>query len=348
MNANAADELPFAYGGPPLSGTLRATPEDFYVDEDLGFEPEGSGEHAFIRVEKRGANTEWVARQLAIYAGVAPGAVSYAGMKDRHAVTRQTFSVHLPGKPDPDWHALANAEFRVLDARRHNRKLKRGAHKSNSFRIALRNVSGDRDAAQRCIDRIGAAGVPNYFGEQRFGRGGNNLERARAMFGGRRVQRHEQGVLLSAVRAFLFNRVLGARVGTDRWNAALEGEVWMLAGSHSIFGPEPLTSELLDRFATGDIELTGPMFGEGELRSGSEVARIEQGVAGEYPEFIRGLARNGLRQERRSLILRPADFAASWLPEGGLELRFRLNKGSYATVLARELCTFNAEQEFPE
>ena len=139
MNATGSIELPFAHGGPPLSGTLRATPEDFYVEEDLGFEPEGSGEHAFVRVEKRGANTEWVARQLAGFAGVSPNSVSYAGMKDRHAVTRQTYSVHLPGKPDPDWHALAQAEFRVLEARRHNRKLKRGAHKSNAFRIILRN-----------------------------------------------------------------------------------------------------------------------------------------------------------------------------------------------------------------
>lgn len=348
MNAAESSELPFAHGGPPLSGTLRASPEDFYVEEDLGFELEGAGEHAFVRVEKRGANTEWVARQLASYAGVAPGAVSYAGMKDRHAVTRQTYSVHLPGKPDPDWHALANAEFRVLEARRHNRKLKRGAHRANEFRIVLRDVTGDHAAAQRCIERIAALGVPNYFGEQRFGRGGDNLERARAMFAGRRAQRHEQGLLLSAARAFLFNRVLARRVCSGNWNAALEGEVWMLAGSHSIFGPEPLTGALIERLASGDIEPTGPMFGEGELRSASDVADVEQAVAGEHSDLLRGLARNGLRQERRSLVLRAQNFAASWLPDGGLELRFRLNKGSYATVLVRELCTFNALQEFPE
>ena len=348
MNAIASVELPFAHGGPPLTGILRATPEDFCVDEDLGFEPAGEGEHAFVRVEKRGANTEWVARQLAGYAGVAPGAVSYAGMKDRHAVTRQTYSVHLPGKPDPDWRALEHAEFRVLDARRHNRKLKRGAHKSNAFRLVLRNLSGDRDAAQRCLTRIAAAGVPNYFGEQRFGRGGDNLERARAMFGGRRVQRHEQGLLLSAARAFLFNRALAERVRAGNWNAALEGEVWMLAGSHSIFGPEPLTPAITERLASGDIEPTGPMFGDGESRSGGAVALIEQAIAAEQAELVRGLARNGLRQERRNLVLRPGEFAAAWLSEDVLELRFRLSKGSYATVLARELCRFNAEHEHPE
>ena len=150
-----SEDLPYAYGGPPLRGTLRATPEDFFVDEDLGFEPDGAGEHVFVRVEKRGANTEWVARELARFAGVGPDAVSYAGMKDRHAVTRQTFSLHLPGKPDPDWSTLEHAEFRVLDSARHSRKLKRGALKGNAFQIVLRDVTGDRGAADTlpCIDR---------------------------------------------------------------------------------------------------------------------------------------------------------------------------------------------------
>ncbi|HSE12418.1 MAG TPA: tRNA pseudouridine(13) synthase TruD [Rudaea sp.] len=341
-------DLPFACGGPPLRGVMRATPGDFFVDEDLGFEPDGVGEHAFVRVEKRGANTEWVARQLARHAGVGPNAVSYAGMKDRHAVTRQTFSIHLPGRPDPDWNALRHDEFRVLDCRRHSRKLKRGAHKANAFRIVLRDVEGDRAAAGEGLGRIAAGGVPNYFGEQRFGRSGGNLERARAMFQGRRMQRHEQGLLLSAARSHLFNRVLAERVQAGNWNQALDGEVWMLAGSHSIFGPEPHTAELAERMNRGDIDPTGPLWGAGELRSAGAVAAIERDIAGRDPDLVRGLEASGLRQERRTLVLRPRDLVVVWPSESALELRFSLNKGLYATVLIREICDVSEVDESPD
>ena len=344
----AAPELPFAYGGPPLRGVMRAVPEDFFVDEDLGFEPDGVGEHAFVRVEKRGANTEWVARQLARYAGVGPSAVSYAGMKDRHAVTRQTFSMHLPGRADPDWSSLQHPEFRVLDCRRHSRKLKRGAHKANAFRIVLRDVSGDRAAAETCLARIAASGVPNYFGEQRFGRGGDNLERARAMFRGQRVQRHEQGLLLSAARSHLFNSVLAERVRSGNWHRALDGEVWMLSGSHSIFGPEPQTAELAARLESGDIDPTGPLWGAGELRSAGAVAMIERDVAALDGDLAGGLVACGLRQERRALVMRPYDLVVAWPSESVLELSFRLNKGLYATVLIREICAVTAADENPD
>jgi len=344
----AQTELPFAYGGPPLRGVMRAAPEDFFVDEDLGFEPDGAGEHAFVRIEKRGANTEWVARQLARFAGVGPNAVSYAGMKDRHAVTRQTFSIHLPGRPDPDWGSLQSPEFHVLDCRRHSRKLKRGAHKANAFRIVLRDVGGDRAAADTCLERIAAGGVPNYFGEQRFGRGGDNIERARAMFAGKRVQRHEQGLLLSAARSYLFNRLLAERVLAGNWNQALDGEVWMLAGSHSIFGPEPLTPELSARLTSGDIVPTGPLWGVGELRSTGAVAALERDAAAPVDDLVRGLVACGLRQERRALVLRPSDLVANWLKDSALELSFSLNKGLYATVLLREICATSGIEESPD
>jgi tRNA pseudouridine13 synthase len=358
-------ELPFAYGGPPLRGVMRAAPEDFFVDEDLGFEPDGAGEHAFVRIEKRGANTEWVARQLARLAGVGPNAVSYAGMKDRHAVTRQTFSIHLPGRPDPDWSSLQSPEFHVLDCRRHSRKLKRGAHMANAFRIVLRDVGGDRAAAETCLERIAAGGVPNYFGEQRFGRGGDNIERARAMFSYAnpsqktahpcadspkrpRVQRHEQGLLLSAARSYLFNRLLAERVLAGNWNQALDGEVWMLAGSHSIFGPEPLTPELSARLTSGDIDPTGPLWGVGELRSTGAVAALERDAAAPVDDLVRGLVACGLRQERRALVLRPSDLVANWLKDSALELSFSLNKGLYATVLIREICATSGIEESPD
>jgi len=335
--------LPFAHGGAPLTGMLRTTPEDFVVDEELGFVADGAGEHVFLRVEKRGANTDFVAQELARHAGVAAEAVSYAGLKDRHAVTRQTFSVHLPGKkPEPDWSALAHAEFRVLSAARHGRKLKRGALKGNTFSIVLRDVVGDRDAVGVCVAAIAAAGVPNYFGEQRFGRGGANVARALAMFAGRRVPRHERSLLLSAARSHLFNGVLAARVEGGTWRTPLAGEVWMLAGTHSIFGPEAMTPELQRRFVDGDIGPTGPLWGRGALRSIDEVAAIENAIVAPHVALAAGLEAAGLNQERRALVLHPQEFTVRWLSDRDLQLGFSLPTGAYATTVLRELCTWHA------
>lgn len=344
----SSDDLPYAHGGPPLTGVIRTEAEDFFVDEELGFAPDGAGEHAFVRVEKRNANTEWVARELARFAGVAVHAVGYAGMKDRRALTRQTFSVHLPGRPDPDWPALQNAEFRVLDATRNSRKLKIGALRGNAFRIVVRDVTGERAAFEQRIAAIARAGVPNYFGQQRFGRGGGNVERARAMFAGSRVQRHERSLLLSAARSFLFNAVLAERVRRGDWTAALDGDVWMLAGSQSIFGPEPMTQDLRDRLASGDIVPTGPMAGEGLLRTQAEAAAIETTILERHADLLRGLSVNGLRQERRAMVLRPAGLRATWLDADVLELQFSLRKGAYATVIIREIVSATLPEEQPE
>jgi tRNA pseudouridine13 synthase len=343
---NPSDELPYAHGPPPLAGRMRSMPEDFAVDEELGFSPCGTGEHQFIRVEKRGANSEWVARQLGRYAGVAPALVSYAGMKDRHAVARQTFSLHLPGKSDPDWAQFADPDIRILEITRHARKLKRGALKGNRFRLVLRDVQGDHAAAEQRWATVGACGVPNYFGEQRFGRSGDNVEKAKMMFGGARVQRHERGLLLSAARSHLFNSVLAGRVERGQWDQALDGEVWMLAGSHAIFGPETLSPDLQRRLREGDIDPTGPLWGRGELRSQSTVAAIEREAAAAEAELVDGLTAAGLEQERRSLRLRPLELGHHWIDETTLVVEFWLPSGAYATVVLRELCrTINALAE---
>lgn len=332
----SAQVLPFAWGGPPLAGVLRREPADFFVDEQLGFVPDGNGEHVLIHVEKTGANTDWVARQLARHAGVAPNAVSWSGLKDRHAVTRQWFSLQLPGKPSPDWSTLAVDGLRVIDSARHSRKLKRGTHQSNHFRIVIRDIDGDRDAARERIARIAAEGVPNYFGEQRFGRGGDNVDLARALFGGRRMPRDQQGFALSAARSLLFNEVLAARVADGSWNDAIDGDVFMLAGTHSVFGPEPIDDALRRRVADRDIHPTGVLWGRGTPRSEGSARAIEQIVADRHQDLANGLERHGLDQQRRALRLAVQGLVAEW-HDDVLTLEFTLDAGSFATVVIREL-----------
>ncbi|WP_395681976.1 tRNA pseudouridine(13) synthase TruD [Dokdonella sp.] len=337
-----SDVLPYAHGGPPATGLLRAEMDDFRVDEVLGFEPTGSGEHAFLTIEKRGANTEWVARQLARAAGVAPVAVGFAGLKDRHAVTRQVFTVQLAGRLDPDWSALDIPGVEVVSATRHNRKLKRGAHRGNRFRIRLRDVRGDTAAIERRLDAIGARGVPNYFGEQRFGRDGGNVALAEALFEGRRLPREQRGIALSAARSELFNRVLARRVLDGTWDRELDGEVWMLDGTHAIFGPQPHDDALAQRLAVFDIHPTGPSWGAGELRSSGAVRELELAVIEPHALLARGLEREGLSQERRALRLVARDFSHSWESPDRLVVEFGLGAGSFATTLLRELCDWHA------
>ena len=330
-------ELPRAYGAPSLAARLRSTPEDFRVEEVLGYDAEGQGEHALLWVEKRGANTDWVARELAKFAGVSPVAVGYAGLKDRHAVTRQTFSVQLAGKPDPDWSTFPHADVKVLAATRHSRKLKRGALRGNRFVLVLREAQGDRDAAEQVLQQIAARGVPNYFGEQRFGREGGNVAQARAMFAGRRVDRDKRSFLLSAARSQIFNNVLAARVERGAWDTPLDGEIWSLAGSRSWFGPEPFSDVLAERLARADIHPSGPLWGQGEPPTVGVAGALEREVAAASSDLAEGVASARMDQERRPLRLLPRDLKWRWLDDNALELAFELPAGAYATVVVREL-----------
>jgi tRNA pseudouridine13 synthase len=331
--------LPFAFGAPPLRARLRATPEDFVVEEVLGYEPDGAGEHAFLLVEKRGANTDWVARELARFAGVPPVNVGYAGLKDRHAVTRQAFTVQLPGKADPDWASFPHAEVGIRPLGRHSRKLKRGGLRGNRFVLVLREVDGDRGDAEARLAAIAARGVPNYFGEQRFGLGGSNVVQARAMFGGRRVDRDKRSILLSAARSHIFNGVLAERVEAGTWDAPMEGEVWALEGSRSWFGPEPCDDALAERLARFDIHPSGPLWGRGDTPAGGAAGALERAVAARDEDLAKGLADARVDQERRALRLRPRDFAWRWLDDEALEVSFALPAGAYATTVVRELAT---------
>ena len=331
--------LPRAHGPAALSARIRARPDDFFVEELPGFEPSGSGEHLLLTVEKRGMNTAFAAKRIAQWARVPEMGVSYAGLKDRHAVTRQRFSVHLPKKIAPDIAALDSGELRVIEHTWHSRKLPRGALAGNRFVLTLRDVQGDRQLVEQRLRMIALHGVPNYFGEQRFGRDGDNVAQARAMFDGRRVRREQRTLLLSAARSELFNRVLAARVAAGNWNTALEGEVWALDGSRSVFGPEPFTDELAARLAAFDIHPSGPLWGRGELRTQAEAAELERRILSDDEALALrdGLEAAGLSQERRALRLRPDQLQWRWLDAETLELTFALPPGAYATVVLAEL-----------
>ena len=335
--------LSYCAGVPELYGRIRSVADDFVVREALNFTPDGVGEHLLLKVRKRGVNTMWVARQLARSVGVASGAVSFAGLKDRNAVAEQWFSIHLPGRAVIAQTAFNNFdEFSVLEQIRHRRKLKRGALESNEFSIIIRDLVGDVKKLERRWQRILTDGVPNYFGDQRFGNDADNLRHAEAMFLGReRVRdRHKRGLYLSAARAEVFNQILSRRVSEGSWNRALTGDVMMLAGSQSVFPIAHPDDTIQMRVLAQDIHPTGPLWGQGELLSQSTVLALESAVANHLAVLCEGLCQAGLRQERRALRVCLRDAELEQLPNEAVRIGFRLPKGTYATAVLRELVCF--------
>lgn len=329
--------LPRAYGEAVLSAAFRSEPEDFIVEELPAFEPSGEGEHLLLTIEKRGMNTAYAAKQIAKWAGIPEMGVGYAGLKDRHAVTRQRMSVHFPKRVSPDIALLQSDDLRVLEHHWHNRKLPRGALAGNRFILILRQVQGERAAIEAKLAAIRDGGIPNYFGEQRFGRDGDNVEAARRMFAGERMRREQRSIYLSAARSELFNAVLGARIAAGDWNTGAEGEVWMLDGTQSVFGPEPATEAIRERAARQDIHPTGPMWGRGELRSQAAVRAVEEAAVAPFEDLRAGLEGADMKQERRALRVRVRDLAWSWPDAAVLRLDFALAPGSYATEVLAEL-----------
>lgn len=336
-----------AFGPPLVAARIKAVPEDFVVEEIAAEPATGQGEHLHLWIEKRGLATTDVAHRLARWAGVAPVAVGHAGMKDKQAVTRQRFTVHLPGRESPDIVGLEADGLSVLAAERHARKLPRGGLAGNAFAITLRDLrspGGDapdealRAAIEARLRGVAARGVPNRFGVQRFGRACDNVDQARRLFAGARFGRETRSMLLSAARSHLFNRVLDRRIADGSWDRAIPGEVCMLDGRRSIFGPEPASAALDARIAAFDAHPTGPLWGRGDLRTTNDARVHEVAVAEEEPGLCTGLEAAGLAQERRALRVRPADLAWAWDVPDRLVLRFTLPPGCYATAVLAVLC----------
>jgi len=333
-------DRPFAHGTPPLEGDLRCAPDDFRVEEVLGFRAHGSGEHLLVTVRKTGANTIDIARALARIAGVAPVAIGFAGLKDRDAVTVQHFTVQLPGRDPPDFAPLSDAGGEVVALERHDRKLRRGALEGNRFRIVMRGVTGDRARAEVTLAHMIERGVPNYFGPQRYGRDGANLAAAADMLAkrGRRPGRERRGMLISAARSFLFDRVLAARVEAGTWDRLLEGDVVALAGSHSHFRYDASDPALPARLASFDVHPSGPLPGAGgrALETEGAARDVEQAALADFTPWIDALAAMRVDADRRALRVSARSFEIAFEGEA-LVASFFLPAGSYATTFLREL-----------
>lgn len=329
-------QLPCAHGGPAGSAVVRSVPEDFVVREWLGFGADGDGDHLLLKVRKRGANTLWVAKQLARIGKIDPRDVGFAGLKDRDAVAEQSFTVPARSAV-PNWLGVTGDGFEVLDAQRTRRKLKRGALKGNEFELRLRDFSGDAALLEQRLQTLSAAGVPNYFGPQRFGHDGHNVDVAIAWFeGGPAPERAERGFALSAARSVIFNAVLAKRVLAGTWNQLQDGDVVNLDGSGSIFLAETVDETLRERCDRLDVHPTGPMWGKGDLPTRARVGDLERRIGGEIGEAAALVIAAGMTQERRSLRLAVRELGWQW-DGADVVLRFWLTRGSFATTVLREI-----------
>jgi tRNA pseudouridine13 synthase len=340
----AALAPPRAWGAPVTAGRLRSVPEDFVVEEILGFEASGAGPHALLTVRKRGANTEWVARELARVAGCKPFEVGFAGLKDRMAVTTQAFSVPRGRRDAQEFLGVMGEGFEVLAAAAHQRKLPRGALCGNRFSIKVRELHCDPARLRERIAALAAGGVPNYFGPQRFGRDAANLAAVLRAAGDDRQRGGGRGFVLSAARSVVFNAILAERVADGSWNRLLPGDVANLDGTGSVFRVEHVDPGLEARCAEFDVHPTGPLAGEGESLASGSVRELEESVAARFPEALAMVRAERMRSERRPLRMRVSELAHEQRDDV-LWLRFTLPAGSFATAVLREIIASEQNEE---
>lgn len=331
----AVPEWPYALSRPQARGIIKQQPDDFIVSEQLPFEPSGRGEHVYLKIEKTGENTDYVARQLARTAAVRTRDIGYAGLKDRHGRTTQWFSVWLPGRCEPDWSVFANTRIKVLQAVRHDRKLKRGALAGNRFHIRVRHWCGDPVQAELRLQNIQTQGFPNYFTEQRFGRNGDNVNQALVLSDAGQLKPPNSGIYYSAVRAYLFNHQLAERVSRQTWNLPVSGDICMLNGSHSIFAIDHPDEVLFARAAAGDIHPAGMLPGLPDPKQRQQSDAIWRN--GEFAPLLELLTASGLTASYRAYRTVPQQLTWKFLSDDVLDLQFSLPPGSYATALLREI-----------
>ncbi|WP_432699902.1 tRNA pseudouridine(13) synthase TruD [Kluyvera cryocrescens] len=335
----AFDALTYLHGQPQSSGLLKANPEDFLVVEDLGFEPDGEGEHILVRILKNGCNTRFVADALAKFLKIHAREVSFAGQKDKHAVTEQWLCARVPGKEMPDLTQFQLEGCQVLEYARHKRKLRLGALKGNQFTLVLREVKG-RDDVEARLQAIVERGVPNYFGAQRFGIGGSNLLGALrwAESGAPVRDRNKRSFWLSAARSALFNQIVSERLKKPDFNQVVDGDALQLSGRGSWFVASVEEQATLQaRVDARELMITAALPGSGDWGAQRDALEFEKTVLAEEIALQSLLEREKVEAARRAMLLYPQQMSWNWWDDVTVELRFWLPAGSFATSVVREL-----------
>ena len=333
------DALTYLHGKPQETGLLKANPEDFLVVEDLGFEPDGEGEHILVRILKNGCNTRFVADALAKFLKIHAREVSFAGQKDKHAVTEQWLCARVPGKEMPDLTQFQLEGCQVLEYARHKRKLRLGALKGNQFTLVLREVTG-RDDVEARLQAIVERGVPNYFGAQRFGIGGSNLLGALrwAESGAPVRDRNKRSFWLSAARSALFNQIVSERLKKPDFNQVVDGDALQLAGRGSWFvATDDELAVLQARVDARELMITAALPGSGDWGTQRTALEFEQNTLAEETALQSLLLREKVEAARRAQLLYPQQLSWNWWDDVTVELRFWLPAGSFATSVVREL-----------
>jgi len=322
-------------------GQIKQQFSDFIVTEHNAVDWTEQGEHLWVRLEKTNSNTAWAATQLARACKVPARQVGYAGLKDRHAVTRQWFSVQLPKMSDPDsLNERLPDELTILESHWHRSKLKTGFLTHNHFTILIRGLQASDAQVTERLQWLRQQGVPNYFGPQRFGHDMNNIRQAELWFNNdiRVNNRNKRSLYLSAARSYLFNLMVAERIRNHCWAQPLAGDVLQLDGSHSWFLDSAADADnIRQRLEDFDIHLTAALCGEGPLPSQQACAALEQQVMDQHPRLLAGLCQHRLKQDRRAIRLPVSEIQHRWL-EDNLELSFALPAGGFATCVLRELC----------
>ena len=320
---------------PKQTALLKAECADFVVKEQLGYDMSGDGEFVAVKVRKTDCNTLFVGEQLAKLAGISARNMSYAGLKDRKAVTEQWFSLQMPGQPTPDFSQFSLEGVEILEVTRHQRKIRIGSLQGNHFEILLRNAE-ETDELKERLDFLAKNGFPNYFTEQRFGRDGNNLTQALRWANGeiKVKDRNKRSFYLSAARSEMFNLIVSKRMELNLAQQILVGDVLQLNGSHSWFVVDESEdlAQLQQRLAQQDVLLTAPLIGEEE----KSAVDFEHEIFAQHQALFDLMRQERMKAARRPILMQPQQFQWQFEPNG-LRLQFALPAGSYATALIREL-----------
>jgi tRNA pseudouridine13 synthase len=341
---------------PGVGGRIKVEPEDFEVDEIPAYQPCGSGEFLYLWVEKRGIGAEYFVRQIARRLGINSQDVGTAGLKDRHAVTRQMVSV--PGSPQLNLEGrlkeLDGDGIRVLEVSRHTNKLKPGHLHGNRFRILIRDVF--EDAATRLpalVERLHRSGVPNYYGSQRFGHDGETYHLGLRLLRGEPPEKGEKRpnsflrkLALSAVQSGLFNAYLTRRLADGLLYRVLPGDVMGHLPAGGLFVAEDMPAEQA-RFDARRIMITGPIFGRKTFAAAGEAATREETILLDNELSLAMLSQQGklLQGTRRHNLMYVDDLKGSFEVRG-IRLSFTLPAGSYATVVLKEIMKSDSFDEF--